>query len=364
MLLLSLQDGGDFLLAGHELGENPAKFRHKDGHKLVEEGILRIKAEDAAEAHSAAENVADDIVSPAVAGFDPVGDGEADSADVIADDAISDVDLLLFGKAVALAAFGDGRGIGLAGELGKLREDRGEDVSVVVRGESGEIGEALRALDDSAGALETHPRVDVAGGERTEGAVFVRVELDEDEVPDLDAAGVAHVDEAAFGVSIRGQVEVDLGAGTAGPGLAHHPEVVLAVAIDDVHRGIESGLGEDRSPEIVGLLVEFGRIALRWCVDRRVEAVRGHLPAFRQQLPGPGDRLDLEVIAEGPVPQHLEKGVVIGIVADIIKVVVLASGADAFLRIGGPRRIVGSGLGAEEIGNELVHPRVREEQVR
>ena len=40
-------------------------------------------------------------------------------------------------------------------------------------------------------------------GQRREGAVRVGVELDEDEVPDLDARGVAFVDERAAGVAVR-----------------------------------------------------------------------------------------------------------------------------------------------------------------
>ena len=47
------------------------------------------------------------------------------------------------------------------------------------------------------------------------------------------------------------------------------------------------------------------------------------------------DRLVLEVVAEGEVAEHLEEGVVAGGVSDVVQVVVLAAGADAFLRGGG-----------------------------
>jgi penicillin-binding protein 1A len=49
------------------------------------------------------------------------------------------------------------------------------------------------------------------------------------------------------------------------------------------------------------------------------------------------DRLFLEVIAEGEIPQHLEEGVVARGVADIVQVVVLAAGAHALLRGRGRR---------------------------
>jgi hypothetical protein len=42
----------------------------------------------------------------------------------------------------------------------------------------------------------------------------------------------------------------------------------------------------------------------------------------------------LEVVAEGPVAEHLEERVVIGVEADVVEVVVLAAGADALLGVG------------------------------
>ena len=54
-----------------------------------------------------------------------------------------------------------------------------------------------------------------------------------------------------------------------------------------------------------------------------------------QQFPRPGDGLGLEVVAEAPVAQHLEERVVVGVVADVFQVVVLAAGADALLAVDG-----------------------------
>ena len=56
-------------------------------------------------------------------------------------------------------------------------------------------------------------------------------------------------------------------------------------------------------------------------------------PVFRShQLPGVGDGVFLEVVAEAEVAQHLEEGVMAVGEADVFEVVVLASGAHAFLR--------------------------------
>ena len=52
----------------------------------------------------------------------------------------------------------------------------------------------------------------------------------------------------------------------------------------------------------------------------------------------------------------------IGVVADVLEVVVLAAGANAFLGIGGAGGRIGGGLFAEEVGHEGVHAGVGEEQ--
>ena len=79
-----------------------------------------------------------------------------------------------------------------------------------------------------------------------------------------------------------------------------------------------------------------------------------------EQLPGVGDGFALEVVAEAEVAEHLEEGVVAAGEADVFEVVVLAAGADAFLRGGGAGVV--ALLGAEEDVLELVHAGVGEEQ--
>src|SRR6185295_6518474 len=82
----------------------------------------------------------------------------------------------------------------------------------------------------------------------------------------------------------------------------------------------------------------------------------------RQQIPRIRDRLALEVIAELPVAEHLEEGVMPGRVADVLEVVVLASGAKAALDVGGAH--VAARLGAQENILELHHAAVGEQQGR
>ena len=80
------------------------------------------------------------------------------------------------------------------------------------------------------------------------------------------------------------------------------------------------------------------------------------------QLPGEGDGVLLEIIAERKVSEHFEEGVVAVGEADVFQVVVLAAGAHAFLAGGGA--IVVALFEAQEDVLELVHPGVGEEQRR
>ena len=79
-----------------------------------------------------------------------------------------------------------------------------------------------------------------------------------------------------------------------------------------------------------------------------------------EQFPGVAYGLALEVVAEAEITQHFEEGVVARRVADVFEVVMLAAGAHAALRRGGP--LVGSRFFAGEYIFELHHARIGEEQ--
>ncbi len=141
---------------------------------------------------------------------------------------------------------------------------------------------------------------------------------------------------------------MNLRAGSAGPGIAHGPEVVLLAHAQNALLGNPDLV----APDVEGLVVV--------AKDRNPEFFhrQPHLPG--QELPAEGDRFAFEVVAEGEVAEHFEKGVVAGGAADVFQVVVLAAGADAFLRGGGA--YVVALLSSQKQVLELVHPRVGEEQ--
>jgi hypothetical protein len=84
-------------------------------------------------------------------------------------------------------------------------------------------------------------------------------------------------------------------------------------------------------------------------------------PHFGEKLPRPLDGFLLEVVAEGPVAQHFEEGVVVAVATDHVQIVVLARDADALLRIGRALEI-GGVVAAQQNGLELVHASVGEQQ--
>jgi hypothetical protein len=61
--------------------------------------------------------------------------------------------------------------------------------------------------------------------------------------------------------------------------------------VDDVEGRIEAFFAEDLGPDIVGLLVELGGIALGFVgrVDGGVEALRGNAPDLGDEFPAPSE---------------------------------------------------------------------------
>ena len=154
-------------------------------------------------------------------------------------------------------------------------------------------------------------------GQVGEAAVGVAEGLHEHEVPELDVAVAAAVGRAALVAPLGAAVVEDLRARTARTGLAHLPEVVLVEPLDPLHRDPDL-LVPDRLGVVVG------------DVDGDPDAVAVE-PDRQHELPGPLDGVELVVVAEAPVAEHLEEGEVAAGAADLVDVVVLAGQAHALL---------------------------------
>ena len=91
-----------------------------------------------------------------------------------------------------------------AAQLLEPVENWPENIRLVIRDRTGEILETLCALDHCDGALETHSGVDVSRCSGTYGMAEsapgyrLRIELDEDQVPNLDASRIIFVHEAPW----------------------------------------------------------------------------------------------------------------------------------------------------------------------
>ena len=277
--------------------------------------------------HGAAHDAAQDIAAPLVRRRDPVGDQEGGRAQVVGDDAVA-------GGAVTL-------GLRRGGVL------RGGDQGLEQVG----VEHRVLALQYAGHPLQPHAGVDAGLGKGTDDLVVLLLELHEDVVPDLDIAVAVLVRRS--GRATRDVVAVvpeDLGAGTAGTRVAHGPEVVRAGDADDPVVGKAGDLLPDRG----GLIVVD--------VDGDQQAFRVEAVSLSDQFPRLFDGVSLEIVAEGEIPQHLEEGQVARRIADVVQVVVLAAGADAFLR--GGRARPGRGRRAGEIVLERHHARIDEHQRR
>ncbi|EMR01577.1 hypothetical protein ADICEAN_03282 [Cesiribacter andamanensis AMV16] len=116
--------------------------------------------------------------------------------------------------------------IGNAG-IGAYLLDHGlKNVRIVVRG---------LELNGAHQALKAHARIHMAGGQQFQAAIGLAVKLDEYQVPDLDYLGMVIVDQLParhpIDLCLGAQVDVNFGAGTAGAGIAHLPEIVFFISV-------------------------------------------------------------------------------------------------------------------------------------
>ena len=139
-------------------------------------------------------------------------------------------------------------------------------------------------------------------------------------------------------------------------GIAHFPKVVVLVAVDDmVFRKM-------RFPIACCFVVAFESISLAALKHGGIEVFRIDFQHIHQKFPRPVDGFVLEIVAKRPVAKHLKHGVVVGVVAHFLQVVVLTAHAKALLAIGGSAPLWH--LVAQNNILELVHAGIGEHQCR
>ncbi len=214
----------------------------------------------------------------------------------------------------------------------------------------------MHPLQHGGDTLQPHAGVHRGLGQRMQLARVVPVVLHEHQVPDLDIAVAIRLGRAGWPAGDpRAVVVEDFAARAARAGFAHLPEIIRAAA------GLVADAGDALlghfdfvGPDGVGLIVGL--------VDGHPQFILGQLVYARKQIPGVVDGVALEIVAERKIAQHLEEGVVARGIADVLQVVVLATGAHAPLRSGGA--FIGTRLLAEEHILELHHARIGKQQGR
>jgi hypothetical protein len=176
-------------------------------------------------------------------------------------------------------------------------------------------GSSSDALQRRRRTLQPHAGVDVLAGQRAQVVrrIADAVELGEHQVPDLDRARSRRGRRSRCTARRR----------RPGPWLGAPAGQKLS----------SSSIRSMRSDGSRPRLPDPGRLVVVQ-IDRDGQPVRVDAQPLLvgQKLPGPVDRLALEVIAEAEVAQHLEERVVIGGAADVVDV----AGAEALLAGRGP----------------------------
>ncbi len=287
LLFFQRHGAGDEVAAVHQLRVDAAHLGDDGFAHLGQEGAR--KADLAPVAESPANDQAQHIAGPGRAGAHAVRDQKGGGAGMVGDDAIAGLVLLALHR-------------GVTQERLDPIQDRREKVRLIVDG---------RILHDADDAFEAHARVDAGLGQRRAYAVGILVVLHEHQVPDLQPAPTAVVEEhgaggrvlpsgPSAGAGVLTPIEVNLARGAAWTDITHRPEIGLVTHTVDALR---------RNPEIVGPHTEGEIIVL---MDRVEQALRVQTHGNGQELVGEANGFTLEVVTKAEIAQHLEQGVMPG----------------------------------------------------
>ncbi len=292
-------------------------------------------AEDPAMADGPAQDPAEHVAAALVRRQHPVRDQEDDRPGVVGDHLVA--------EPLGLECVGI-----VAHQLAHAFVDRREQIRIEV---------ARDLLEDAGQAFEPESRVDARERQRyATGRALV--ELHEDEIPQLEPARAALrvVRDALRPLGqVGAAIEVDLAARAARSGVRHPPEVAVVARVDIAPDGHPLRRQADLvAPDLAGHLVVL--------VGRRGQALRRDAQVAGEEVPGVVDRLALEVVAEAPVAEHLEEGVMARRPADLLEVVVLAGDPQDPLVVRRPGVVALLDAGQDVL--ELDHAGVREEERR
>ena len=283
--------------------------------------------------HGAADDAAQHITAPFVAGQHAVGNQKCAGADVIGNH---------FQAGRVLIA-------GHAGFAGGGLQQVGKQINFVV---------AVHMLQHGRNTLQAHASVHAGLGQGVHAATLVAVKLHKYAVPDFDKA-VAVFFSTAWrpAPDVLAVVVKYFRARAARAGIAHLPEVVGSVALAFVVANADDSVGRQADfiqPDVVGFFV-FG-------IHGGQELVFGQVQPLRrgEKFPRKQQSIAFEIIAKAEIAQHFKKSVVAGGIAHVFQVIVFATGAHAFLAGGGA--VIRALIKTEKHVFKLVHARIGKQQ--
>src|SRR2546421_8087562 len=146
---------------------------------------------------------------------------------------------------------------------------------------------------------------------------------------------------------------MDFAARPAWSGLAHLPEIIFLAETQNALTRCA-----DLCPKLLSLFVWPDLIVA--FKNGEPHARRIELIFIDQKVPRKLDRVFFEVIAERKIADHFEESLVTRGLADFVQIVVLAAGAQTFLRRAGANIV--ALLNSQKHIFELIHTRVGDQQ--
>ena len=187
------------------------------------------------------------------------------------------------------------------------------------------------ALHSHAKAFEAHTCVDYFIRKWLERTISFAIVLHEHVVPNLNHLWVVAIHEVATidlsALCIRTQVDMYFRTRTTRTCIAHFPEVIFLVTVDDaVYSNIFS-------PNVSSFVIAVEAFGCRTFEHSYIKAVFVQFKHLSKIFPSPSNSLCFEIIAKRPVTQHFEHCVVVCVVTNFFEVIMFTAHAQTFLRV-------------------------------
>mmetsp|Transcript_27860 Transcript_27860/g.39194 ORF Transcript_27860/g.39194 Transcript_27860/m.39194 type:complete len:247 (-) Transcript_27860:245-985(-) len=200
-------------------------------------------------------------------------------------------------------------------------KDGNKNIRVIVR---------IDSLKDTGETFESHSCINMLGRQLSQTAIGLPIVLNKHIIPDFDHIWQIGIDKGG-GITSTDTVVVDFSTRSTGSRSTHFPKVVGGI------KGENTFSGKVLEPDIPSLKISWRRFVATKVGSIQTRCIKFEL--LSKAFPCHLNSTLLEVSTEGPVTKHLKEGVMVHIFSDIIKIIVLSTGTDTFLRIDGAGKL-------------------------